>query len=145
MYTWSEKQIDNSVFACSWPLVGYVLIWHTDKRDLKVFLSGTRNLMYRSTSKFISAYNDTVLIMTVLWISIHSGRVVWGMNRLRPLEHWDRWFESHSGHACVCVHLFCVGSGLATGWSPVQGVLQTVYGLRNWKSGRGPQGLWSHR
>jgi hypothetical protein len=33
---------------------------------------------------------------------------------------------------CVCVVL-CVGSGLATGWSPVEGVLPTVYRLRNWK------------
>jgi hypothetical protein len=33
---------------------------------------------------------------------------------------------------CVCVVL-CVGSGLATGWSLVQGVRPTVYGLRNWK------------
>jgi hypothetical protein len=42
----------------------------------------------------------------------------------------------------VCVRVvLCVSSGLATGWSPVQGVLPTVYGLRNWKSGRGPQGL----
>jgi hypothetical protein len=34
----------------------------------------------------------------------------------------------------VCLRLFCVcvGSGLATGWSPVQGVLPTVLGLRNW-------------
>jgi hypothetical protein len=31
------------------------------------------------------------------------------------------------------------------GWSPVQGVLSTVYRLRNWKSGQGPQGLLSHR
>jgi hypothetical protein len=41
---------------------------------------------------------------------------------------------------CACVVL-CVGSGFATGWSPVQGVLPTLYGLRNWKSGQGPQGL----
>jgi hypothetical protein len=41
---------------------------------------------------------------------------------------------------CVCVVL-CVRSGLATGWSPVQGVLPSMYGLRNWKSGQGPQGL----
>jgi hypothetical protein len=36
----------------------------------------------------------------------------------------------------VCVYsvfvLPCVGSGLATGWSPVQGVLPTVLGVRNW-------------
>jgi hypothetical protein len=40
---------------------------------------------------------------------------------------------------CVCAVL-CVGRGLATGWSPVQGALPTVYRLRNWKSGQGPQG-----
>jgi hypothetical protein len=39
----------------------------------------------------------------------------------------------------VCVHLFCVyvvlcvGSGLATGWSPVQGVLPTVYKIKKLK------------
>jgi hypothetical protein len=44
----------------------------------------------------------------------------------------------------VCVRLFCVcallcaGCGLATGRSPVQGVLPTVKRSRNWKSGQGP-------
>jgi hypothetical protein len=33
---------------------------------------------------------------------------------------------------CVCVVL-CVGSGLATGWSPVQGILPTVYKIKNLK------------
>jgi hypothetical protein len=32
---------------------------------------------------------------------------------------------------CFCVVL-CVGSGVATGWSPVQGILPTTLGLRNW-------------
>jgi hypothetical protein len=36
---------------------------------------------------------------------------------LRPLEHWDRRFESCSGHGCVsvflCVVLSCVGGGFA--------------------------------
>jgi hypothetical protein len=34
---------------------------------------------------------------------------------------------------CVCVVL-CVDSSIGTGWSPVQGVLPTVYRLTNWKS-----------
>jgi hypothetical protein len=38
---------------------------------------------------------------------------------------------------CVCVVL-CAGRGLATGWSPVQGVLAN--GLRNWRGGQGPKG-----
>jgi hypothetical protein len=41
---------------------------------------------------------------------------------------------------CVCVVL-CVGSGLATGWSPVQGVLSTLYRLGNWKVCSVSQGL----
>jgi hypothetical protein len=41
------------------------------------------------------------------------------MNCIRSLERWDRGFESHSRHGCLCVRLFCVcvvlcvGSGLA--------------------------------
>jgi hypothetical protein len=49
----------------------------------------------------------------------------------------------------VCIYSVCVvlyvGSGLATGSSPAKGVIQTVYRLRNRKSGQGPQGLWNHR
>jgi hypothetical protein len=37
----------------------------------------------------------------------------------------------------VCV-VVCVGSGLATGWSPVLGVLPIMYRLWNWKSCQGP-------
>jgi hypothetical protein len=45
---------------------------------------------------------------------------------------------------CVCVVL-CVGSGLATGWSPVQGVLQTVYRIKKLKKRPRPnKGLYSH-
>jgi hypothetical protein len=43
----------------------------------------------------------------------------------------------------VCVYsvfvLFCVGSGLATGWTPVRGVLPTVYMIKKLKSGRFPR------
>jgi hypothetical protein len=31
----------------------------------------------------------------------------------------------------------CVGSGLATGWSPVQGVLPTAYRIKKLKIGHG--------
>jgi hypothetical protein len=51
----------------------------------------------------------------------------------------------------VCARLFsacvvlCVGSGLAMGWSSIQGVLPIVYNSRNYKIGQGPQRLYSHR
>jgi hypothetical protein len=38
---------------------------------------------------------------------------------------------------CVCVVL-CVGSGLVTSWSPVQGVLSSLYKNKKLKSGQGP-------
>jgi hypothetical protein len=38
---------------------------------------------------------------------------------------------------CVCVVLY-VGSGLTTGWSPVQGVLPSVYSIKKLKKQAGP-------
>jgi hypothetical protein len=55
------------------------------------------------------------------------------MNCLRPLKHWDRGFESLSSHGYLSFFVFvlsCVGSDLATGCSPIQGVLPTVYKIR---------------
>jgi hypothetical protein len=60
------------------------------------------------------------------------------MNCLRSLGRCYRGFESRLGHGClVCVFILfcvvvCVGSDLATGWFPVQGVLPTVQRSRNW-------------
>jgi hypothetical protein len=73
------------------------------------------------------------------------------MNRLRPLEHWDHGFESHSRYGWLCVHLFCVCvflcvcSDLATGRSPVQGVLPTVYRIKKLKKRARSKGRYSQR
>jgi hypothetical protein len=45
-----------------------------------------------------------------------------------PLEEW----------ISVYAFMLCLCYSVATGWSPVQGVIPTVYRLRNWKSGHGP-------
>jgi hypothetical protein len=54
---------------------------------------------------------------------------------LSSLEHWDFGFESCSRHgyvsAFLCVVFSCVGRGLASGWSPVQGVLPNVHRFIN--------------
>jgi hypothetical protein len=61
------------------------------------------------------------------------------MDCLRSLGHCDREFESIWKHGCLWVDLFrvcdvlCVGSGLATGWSPAQGVLSTIYRIMKLK------------
>jgi hypothetical protein len=55
------------------------------------------------------------------------------MDLLRPLEHWDREFESHSRHECLFAFILCVGSDLATGCSPVQGVLPSMCRIKKLK------------
>jgi hypothetical protein len=46
-------------------------------------------------------------------------------SKARPLEHWDRGFESKSRHGCLSAFLLvvlsCVGRGLATGLVTRQG------------------------
>jgi hypothetical protein len=52
----------------------------------------------------------------------------------QTLESWV-WIP-HKTWLSVCIYsvfaLSFVGSSLAMGWSPIQGVLLTVWGLRNW-------------
>jgi hypothetical protein len=58
-------------------------------------------------------------------VFVSSGTGILGSN---PTQGMDVCLRSF----CVCVVLF-VGSGLATGWSPVQGVLPTVYRIKKLK------------
>jgi hypothetical protein len=50
-----------------------------------------------------------------------------------PVQTLGSWVRIPQRHGCLCLRLFCVyvvlcaDSGLATGWSTVQGVLPTVY------------------
>jgi hypothetical protein len=52
---------------------------------------------------------------------------------------WDRTVESHSKHGCIsasCVRVIMLSyilSGVATGWSPVQGALRTVFKIRSFE------------
>jgi hypothetical protein len=68
--------------------------------------------------------------ITTIFTAGHSGCVVWGMKCLCPLKCWDHGIESHSRQSKAYVYsvlaLSSVGSSLALGWSPVQGVLPTV-------------------
>jgi hypothetical protein len=81
----------------------------------------------------------TVAARSKAWtVFSHSNTGIVGSNSTQGTDVCLRLF-------CVCVVL-CVGSGLATGWSHIQGVLPTVYGIRNWKSCQSPtKGLQSHR
>jgi hypothetical protein len=86
--------------------------------------------MFCFCSDYINDAPITVAAGSKAWtLFARSNAGIVGSNRTQGMDVCVRLF-------CVCVVL-CVGSGLATGWSPVQ-VLPTVYGLRNWKSGQGP-------
>jgi hypothetical protein len=92
----------------------------------------------------IKSYNTSFESMAewVFW-----GRSQWPAARSKA---WTVFAISNTGVVVlnptrgtnVCVRLFCVcvvlyvGGGLATGWSPIQGALLTLYGLRNWKAAK---------
>jgi hypothetical protein len=68
----------------------------------------------------------TVASRSKAWtIFARSNAAIVGSNPTQGMDVCVRLF-------CVCVVL-CVGNGLATGWSLVQGV------LRNWRRGQGPR------
>jgi hypothetical protein len=53
------------------------------------------------------------------------------MKYFRPLQHWDRGFESHSRHGCLCAFILCVGSGLATADAPSEESYRLCIRLKN--------------
>jgi hypothetical protein len=111
-------------------------------------LINNRDAMLYKVSNYVSEsaadMHTDVFIKFFIWYlgkhAEHSGRAVWSMNCVRWLERWDRGFESHSRHGCLCLRLICVcvvlyvGSDLAAGWSPVQGVLPAVYRIKKLKT-----------
>jgi hypothetical protein len=87
---------------------------------------------------------DLITLISYIWPTVRAPVTVAARS-----EAWILFARSNIGvvdsnptqgmDVCVCVVL-CAGSGLATGWSPVQRVLRLCIGLRNWKSGQGPKG-----
>jgi hypothetical protein len=116
-----------------------------------VFLFIYSSKKFRISPKFQAYFSKDFIL--VHWTI--STRAQWprGLRHKpsSPVRTLRSWLKSHSNHGCLSVCLFrvcvvlCVGSGLATGWSPAQGVLPTLYILRNCKGGQGPQKLYSNR
>jgi hypothetical protein len=108
---------------------------HCDQAALSyraIWCSGRTSVLYSEN-----------IISWALW----CARAVEGMNCLRPLKHWDRGFEFYFRHGCLCTFILrlcspaCAGSGLATGWPPVQGVLPTVNDQETWERPRSNKGM----
>jgi hypothetical protein len=104
------------------PLLQYAsMAWCSVKAQGQLYL-----LLYGF--HFLSLSLGDISLRDATFLKVHD---------MRPLEHWDRGFESHSRHGCVsaffCLVLSCVGRGLAFGRSPVQGVLPTVQYVRKFQ------------
>jgi hypothetical protein len=72
------------------------------------------------------------------------------MNRLVPLEHWIRGFESHSRHECLFAFLLCLCCSVCRQWPcdgliPVQGVIPTVCRIKILKKQPKSEGLYTHK
>jgi hypothetical protein len=128
-------------------------------QSVATVLHNSYTCFVRSTQKALPiehTFRKNLEIKTDLVLQpIFSVRLLWpppftvaerSMNCLRSLGRWNCRFESHSRHKCLCAFILCVGSGLATSSSPVQGVLTTVYRIKKLKKRpRSNKGLQSQR
>jgi hypothetical protein len=96
----------------------------------------------RLTSQWASTacYRDnfTFTYVVLLRIAVVKCRSQWPLGLRQELPSLPRTVGSWvriplKAWISVCIYsVFVLGSCLATGWSPVQGVLPTLLGLRNW-------------
>jgi hypothetical protein len=103
---------------------------HTISKELKYTL--------RYVNRYYVAFKKTILGSCDAIGSYYPAykRTAAGINQRYTSR--DRAFESHTRHGCVFAFILCLGSGLSSGWSPVQGVLPTVHRIKKLKSGQGP-------
>jgi hypothetical protein len=112
-----------------------------------ICISRSKNNRMVLEGGFLSLTDDLLSgsISSIMWRTYtccrHSCRMVWGMNCLFCSNTGIVGLNSAGGmNVCmrffyVCAVLFA-GNGLATGWSHVQGVLPTVYRIKNWKAAK---------
>jgi hypothetical protein len=118
-------------------------VYHITENNIHQTLQRTRNLtsfyglVWKSSVRFTTAITQFQVTIATNWpITVAARSKVWtvfarsnaaiaGSNPTRGMDACVRLF-------CVCVVL-CVGSRLATAWSPFQGVLPTVYKIKKLK------------
>jgi hypothetical protein len=71
------------------------------KRGAQTRYKGLQNISGHKEGQ----YNYKAL--TVQYLASHIDRAVCDMKYLRPLENWDRVFESLSRHECLFVYFLC--------------------------------------
>jgi hypothetical protein len=91
---------------------------HCDRQEQNQYGLGTLSLCYdyavMSFLAFLSLFYEKIYAYLSYnfrrseCLHRHGGRAVGGMNYLRWLESWDRGFESHSRHKCLCAFILCL-------------------------------------
>jgi hypothetical protein len=95
---------------------------------------------YLSCSPGFGAWGSVYLLVVCIGCSTSTSNVKRAFRHepsssARTLGSWvqiplQAWMSVRAYSVCV---VLCVGGGLDTGWSPVQGVLPTVYSIKNLK------------
>jgi hypothetical protein len=154
--------LQNNLISPVWMLLLFLRLWSWFHYHKFVFF-------FVSFSKRMSIIYgwelmrlNTIILYEFTWnllpiqkrISI-IGLFFWRPHKLTTSKAWTVFAGSNTGivssnpnrgiNFCVCLFrvcvVLCVGRGLATGLSPVERVLPTLYGLTNWRSDQDPQML----
>jgi hypothetical protein len=75
-----------------------------DKRSSSLIEGAIEKTLFRADCRYFKM-NYTLLFWET---DLHSGCTVYAMNRFRPLEGWDRGFESQSRHGSLSVFILFV-------------------------------------
>jgi hypothetical protein len=122
------------IVSCGFVNVGRPL-WRKDGSVIVVHV-----LRLESGSLWI---HDVRVLYITLPITVAARSKAWTVFALSNTEvmgsNPTRGMDVYVSLFCVCV--VCVGSGLATRWSPVQGVLWTVYRIKKLKKRPRSKGL----
>jgi hypothetical protein len=137
LHTWRGKNIKKARFI--WNLIKLMCKWKDGILDLSWYINFGLEICQKQFYQILSIRMPLLAsLLTKSRICLHTANLTVitfrenTMDSLRSLERWDREFESYSRHGCLCVRLFCVcvvlcvGSGLWTGLSLVQGVPPSV-------------------
>jgi hypothetical protein len=145
---WRENISNFDLSQCSLPpLVSLLtIINEPNEKELSVSTNYTIQFFIRTdvdcsiSDITLCAYVPHVLTLAIgilaYWIQLRNKQPIKMTARYKAWTVFVRsnaGFESYSKHGCLCAFILCVGSGLAMGWSPVQGVLPTVYKIKTLK------------
>jgi hypothetical protein len=97
-FNWLRITVRGGVLIFKWILKLCKQLYETNCFSRNSLFYGVNVVIWCGQSQIKFVYTN-------LYILDYSGRAVYGMNCLRPLERWDRRFESDSRHGCLSVFI----------------------------------------